>query len=201
MPVTSTTTTTRLEFPRGAQRLTVRVEAGMPALYRARFGGPRPTVHEADGTLTIDYPRLAPSGFPGLARRSADITLDPRVAWDLALGGVSRMSGDLRGLDLRSLEIAGGVSGLDLELPAPRGVVPLRIRGGARAVTLRLGAGTAARLRIAGGASRIAFDDQHFGAVGGGLRLQTDDADAAEDRFEIDVEGGASGLTVVRGVD
>ena len=52
--MTDTTTTTittprttapaesaRLEFPRGARRLTLRVDAGMSALYRARFGGPR----------------------------------------------------------------------------------------------------------------------------------------------------------------
>jgi hypothetical protein len=58
-----------------------------------------------------------------LARRSAEITLNPRVAWDLALGGVSRMRADLRELELRSFEVSGGVSGLVITrggAPPPR---------------------------------------------------------------------------------
>lgn len=211
MTVASTTTSTapgtppaapadtaRLEFPRGAQRLTVRVDAGMSTLYRARFGGPRPRVHEAGRTVTIDYPRLAPSGWPSLSRRTAEIELNPFVAWDLALAGVSRMQADLRGLELHSLEVSGGASDLDLVLPAPRGVVPVRIGGGSRAVTLRRAGDAAARLHVGGGASRLAFDEQHLGAVGGGIRLQSRDADRAADRYEIEVEGGASRLIVAR---
>ena len=191
--------TARLEFPRGARRLTLQVDAGLPTLYRARFDGPRPEVREANGTVTVDYPRVAPPGWLGLGRRAAEITLSPRAAWALALGGVARMRADLRGLELRSLELSGGASDLDLVLPAPRGVVPVRIGGGARAVALRLPAGAAAQLRIGGGASRITFDDQYLGAVGGGIRLRTDDADGAPDRYEIEVGGGASRLTVTLG--
>ena len=191
--------TVRLEFPRGARRLTLQVDAGLPTLYRARFDGPRPAVHEANGTITIDYPRLGTPGRMGLGRRAAEITLSPRAAWALALGGVARMRADLRGLELRSLEVSGGASDLDLALPAPRGVVPVWIGGGARAVALRLPAGSAARLRIGGGASRITFDDQYLGAVGGGIRLTTDDAGGASDRYEIEVGGGASRLTVTLG--
>jgi hypothetical protein len=210
MTDTSTTTTTmgrgaaaaepaRLEFPGGARRLTLRVEAGMPALYRARFGGARPSVHEEGGTVTIDYPRLVAPGWAGVGRRAAEVDLNPRAPWDLALGGIARMRADLRGLELRSLEVAGGASDVDLVLPAPRGAVPIRIRGGASAVSLHRPDGVAVHLRIGGGASRLTFDDEYFGAVGGGIRLQTHDADRAADRYEIDVDGGASRLTVTLG--
>jgi hypothetical protein len=207
--MTDTTTTTiatprtaapaesaRLEFPGGARRLTLRVDAGMSALYRARFGGLRPTVREEGGTVTIDYPRLTAPGRPGLGRRAADIGLTPRAAWDLALGGVAGMRGDLGGLELRSLEVAGGATDVDLVLPGPRGVVPIRIRGGASAITLRCAAGAAASLRVGGGVSRLSFGDQRFGAVGGGISLRTEGANGAADRYEIEIDGGASRLTV-----
>lgn len=191
--------TARLEFPGGARRLTLRVDAGMSALYRARFGGPRPAVREEGGTVTIDYPLLTVPGRSGLGRRAADVDLAPRAAWDLALVGVAGMRGDLAGLELRSLEVAGGATDVDLVLPGPRGVVPIRIRGGASTITLRCTAGAAATLRVGGGVSRLSFGDQRFGAVGGGIRLQTESAGGAADRYEIEIEGGARRLTMSLG--
>ena len=46
------------------------------------------------------------------------------------------------------------------------------------------------------GASKLTFDDQHFGAIGGKTRLHTPDYEGATDRYDIVVSGGASKLTI-----
>ena len=46
------------------------------------------------------------------------------------------------------------------------------------------------------GVSKLAFDEQRFGAVGGETHLQTPDYEGAADRYDIEVSGGASKLTV-----
>jgi len=74
-------------------------------------------------------------------------------------------------------------------------VVHVRFEGGASKVTL-LHPQVAAVLRVAGGASRLAFDGQRYGAVGGETRLESPGAGDAADRYEIEVGGGASELTV-----
>jgi hypothetical protein len=81
-------------------------------------------------------------------------------------------------------------------LPRPSGTVSVRVSGGASDVTIHRPAGVAARVRVGRGASKLAFDDQHFGAIGGETRLQTPDYGDAADRYDIEVSGGASKLTV-----
>ena len=64
------------------------------------------------------------------------------------------------------------------------------------AVTIHRPAGVAARLSVGRGASKLAFDEQRFGAIGGKTRLQTSDYDGATDRYDVEVTGGASKLSV-----
>jgi hypothetical protein len=57
-------------------------------------------------------------------------------------------------------------------------------------------ASTAIRLRLSGAANQLVLDTQLFGVVGGDTDWQTPGFDAANDRYELDVSGGANGLTV-----
>jgi hypothetical protein len=87
---------------------------------------------------------------------------------------------------------------LELTLPPPAGTVPVRILGGASNVAIhRLEA--AARVRVGGGSTNLAFGDQRFGAVGGELSLRSPDYERASDRYDITITGGASGLTIDAG--
>jgi hypothetical protein len=52
------------------------------------------------------------------------------------------------------------------------------------------------RLRFGGGAHRLAFDDQRYGAIGGVVAVDTPGAADAGDRDEIEIAGGVSHLTV-----
>jgi hypothetical protein len=187
----------RLEFPRGAARLTLRGEA-IPELARARFDPPGPSVTARGGAVSVRYPRFAPRAWLRLwRRRGGQVTLNSDVAWELGMrGGVAHLDADLRELTLEALEVRRGASRVELRLPRPSGVVPLRIGGGASHVRIRRPAGTPARLRIGRGVTDLTFDNQEFGAVGGRLRLESPQADGAADRYEIEIGGGAAHVQI-----
>jgi hypothetical protein len=185
----------RLRFARGAASVTLRVDSSTGYLYRARFDGPLPELHALDGTVTIRYPRtFHPFDWH---KRAGEVTLNGSIPWQIEFhGGLSRLDADLSVLRLGSFEIIGGASGVAVTLPRPLGTVSVRVSGGASDVTIHRPAGVAARISVGRGASKLAFDDQHFGAIGGEMRLQTPDYEGAANRYDIEVSGGASKLTV-----
>lgn len=97
---------------------------------------------------------------------------------------------------MTSFVLKSGISELDLRLPEPSGVVPVRLSGGASRVTISRPAGVEVRLSVKGGASKLTFDEQSFDALGGKVRLKSPGYKEASDRYEIEVSGGASELTV-----
>jgi hypothetical protein len=185
----------RLEFARGAANVALRVDSSMGDLYRARFDGPSPEVDAQDGAVTIRYPRtFHPFDW---RKRAAGVTLNGSIPWQVEFrGGLSRLDADLRDLRLGSFGIIGGASGVAVRLPGPSGTVSVRVSGGASDVTIHRPAGVAARVRVGRGASKLTLDEQHFGAIGGKSSLHTPDYEGATDRYDIEVSGGASKLTI-----
>jgi hypothetical protein len=88
------------------------------------------------------------------------------------------------------------VSELELDLAEPTGVVPLRFVGGLSKLTVRRPAGSALTLQVRGGISKLAMDGQEFGAIGGQLRLESREQGERDDRYELEITGGASRLTI-----
>ena len=78
----------------------------------------------------------------------------------------------------------------------PVGAVPVRLSGGVSQLHVERPEGVAVQLRIDGGAGQITFDRQKLGGVGGGTVLETSRADAAPDRYLIELAGGAGRITV-----
>jgi hypothetical protein len=184
-------------FANGASRLTLRAASGMDDLYRARFEGPVPKVEVADGTVTFRYPRRFSGLFEWRSRSGGEVTLNAAVPWEVEVrGGAYKVEADLSGLKLTSFVLTRGLSDVDLTLPEPSGVVPVRLTGGASEVNIRRPAGVEARLSMIGGVSKLTFDEQSFDAVGGKLRLRSPGYDSVSDRYEIEVSGGASKVTV-----
>jgi hypothetical protein len=180
----------RLVFVRGAAHLTIGVDASMEDLYRARFEGKVPDVRVDGGTVTVKY-------RPSLHRISGEITLSGRVPWAIKADmGMSDVVADLQELELMGLEISGGVSRLEVRLPRPKAAVQVRIGAGASTVELIRPAGVPVRVRIGGGASKLAIDDFHVGAAGGKTDWRSPDYDLAEGRYDIEVGAGASKVTV-----
>jgi hypothetical protein len=78
----------------------------------------------------------------------------------------------------------------------PRGVVPVRVTGGASKLTLRRPTSAAVRVRTQRGVSKLVVDDQRFGAIGSKTWLGSAGSEQAGDRYELEIGGGASELTV-----
>jgi DNA-binding MarR family transcriptional regulator len=179
----------------GISGLTLRADHTIPALYQARFEGPVPEVKAVNGVVTIRYPRRM---WP-LDRKQnvAEVSLSTAIPWQITVrGGAAQIIAKLSNLHLSGLEISGGLSSIDLELPVPSNVVPIRINGGASEITVRRPAGVDARVHLKGWASTFIFDDQIFSSVGNNVRQQTPGYDRATRRYDIEVSSSVSMVTV-----
>jgi hypothetical protein len=185
----------RLEFTKGAAKVSVKGDPAVTGLYQARFDGPVPEIKVDGGTVTVQQRRrFRPFDW---RTQSADFALSTAVPWDISLrGGMWKLSADLRELRVTGLEVGGGASDIEIWLPAPEGNVTVRVSGGASKVVLRRPKGTQARAEVSGGASQLQFDDQRLGGVGGRTVLATSGFADAADRYEIRFSGGASQVTV-----
>jgi hypothetical protein len=188
----------RLQFLSGASSVTVHTDPSTVDLYRARFEGVVPDVRAEGGAVAVEYPwTLHPFDW---RKRSADVVLNGSIPWEIGFdGGLSRLRADLSGLRLGSFSASGGVSRVELLLAEPSGKVFILFDGGASDVTVRRPKHVAACIFVGGGVSKLALDDQHFGAIGGETRRESPDYAEATDRYEIVITGGASNVTIANG--
>jgi DNA-binding MarR family transcriptional regulator len=186
----------RLVFERGASDIFIGVDPAMGDLLRARLEGSASQVRAQDGTVTVRQRRRR---LPSVVRdeRTNEILLNGSIPWEVEVrGGASNLAADLGELKLGSLEIKGGASKVELTLPPPSGTIPLRVLGGADGLTVRRPKGVAVRVYVSRGASGLALDEQRHGTVGGETSLQSPDYEHAAHRYDIEVTGGVSGLTI-----
>lgn len=182
-------------FSSWAAKLSLRGEAGMAELYRAEFKGAVPEVKVDGGTVTMRFPRRLRTLFG--SNHEAEVALNTAVPWRVELrNGASDTTADLRGITLIGLEIRGGASSVTVELPRPTGTVPVKIAGGASGITINRPPGVEVSLRVKGWAAHLTFDDQTFDAMGSVGRLQSPGYAEATRRYDIEIEGSASGVTV-----
>jgi DNA-binding MarR family transcriptional regulator len=192
-------TSARLEIGLGASRLQLLADPSIGDLFRAHFAGRAPAVAAEGGTVAITYARFSALDWQ---EHAGTVALNGSMTWAIAVrGGVSKLTAELGSLQLRSLEVRGGASDVAVSLPRPSGTVRVAFHGGASRVALHRPPGVAARMRIGGGGSNVAFDVQRLGAVRGETVLQSPDYATAEDRYDITVSGGASQLAVQGGLE
>src|SRR5438552_16844686 len=133
------------------------------SLYQAHVEYPGsddpPTIsldHES-GTLAIDEPSgFSPLRLIGAGRRHGVIALTDRIPWTIKVsGGVANAHLDLRRLQLAKVEISGGASRMDAQLPRPRGTAVIDISGAVSNLTLRAPADARLRVAVSGGVSGL----------------------------------------------
>ena len=201
-------TSGRLIFLSGAPRIHLRGDPTIKELYKATFVGPVPRMRVRGGVVTISYPRLgwfdwraqiAGQRIEAQAhwrKDNGEIALNNTIPWAIELrGGVSSWAADLRSLRLESFDLKGGASKIELRLGTPVGRVPIRIHGGISRVSIERPPGVAAGLTVSGGFSELLMDGQSYKGAGH-MALQTPGADEAADRYEVEVSGGASKVTI-----
>ena len=170
------------------------------ALYQAHVDYPGsenpPTIsldHQS-GTLEIsDSSSFSPFRLFGSSQRHVLITLTDRIPWTIQVGGgAANLRLDLRRLQLSKLEVSGGANRLDGQLPSPKGTVSIAISGGASNVTLRAPSGSEWRVSVSGGVSAVTINGSTSGSFGGDVQRQSPGFASATDRFDIEINGGAS---------
>jgi hypothetical protein len=185
----------RLEVVGGAAEVRIRADASLTTLYRVEAEGPLPRIEERQGRVRVAVSR----GFLAFDwhSRSVEIALNPAVPWSIQFsGGAWKLRGDLGGLDLREFAVSGGASQVVLSLPAPRGLVPIRFKGGASKVTLQRPSAVPARVVMRGGASKLSLDKVFNGSAHGEMKVATPGFDAATGAYDIHINGGASKVSV-----
>ncbi len=185
----------RLEFTRGASKVVVSGGAAPGELYHAHFEGPPPEVSVHGGAIVMQRRRaFLPFDW---RQQSSEVQLNTSIPWTIVLkGGMYQFTADLRGLRLSGLEVGGGASDIEVWLPAPVGVVPVRLSGGASKVVVHRPRGVPLRAAMSGGASHLVFDGQSVIDLGGRNILESSGYEAHDDRYELRFSGGASQLTI-----
>jgi len=177
------------------------------SLYQAHVEYPGtddpPTIsldHES-GTLAIgERSGFSPLRLFGAARRHAVITLTDRIPWTIKIsGGAANAHLDLRRLPLAKVEISGGASRLDAQLPSPKGTVLIDMSGSVSNLTLRAPTGAQWRVAVSGGVSGLRINGSSYAAIGGDFEQQSPGYVSASDRFDIEISGGASHVDVRTG--
>jgi hypothetical protein len=185
-----------LRFADGAGNVRIRTDRDMPELFRARFEGRVPAMETSGGEVTFSYRRGTGGPF-GWRHSGGEIVLNAMIPWGIDVrGGVANLDADLTGIRLTSLEVRGGVSHLDVSLPDPYRDSIVRIGGGVSRLNLHRPVGAEIAVRVGGGAADIQLDGMRLGAVGGGIDWKSPQFDDADDRYEVQIGGGVSHISL-----
>jgi hypothetical protein len=180
----------RLVIERGGADLTLNADPTLETLYQVTAEGRAPEVTMEGGVVHISR-RYGPRG-------ALHLTLAGAVRWEIVIrGGVSRLSANLRGLRLASLEIVGGLDHAVIQLAQPEGVVPLRVSADTNRLSVERPPTAAIRARLNRGGSRVTLDGTHLGSVGIGTELESPNYNAVRDRYDVVIGGASAHLTLV----
>lgn len=198
------TSQARLDINYGAAQLNVRAAGIGSDLYRANVsyaGTPAPSVwlDKASGTVHVDRGNRSPFQIlPAGTHEQVDLLVSDRIPWVINLNaGASQQTLDLRGLRLVSVRINSGATSMEIDLPDPKGTVPVRIDGGAMSAHLIAPTGAAVQLSTSGGFNSLKVDGQQLSGIGQ-QRWQSPGYGQAVDRFDIQFSGGASSVRLER---
>lgn len=191
-------TSAKLEIAVGAARIDVRSAPLADQLYRVHVdhGGPQAEVRldRTTGTVRVSQPV---TWVIGAARRlRIDAQLSDALPWDISCStGAGRGVFDLASGQAAGFQCKTGASRIDLNLPRPKGQVPVRIEGGGLQVDITRPTGTAIRVQASGGAVRLKADGMTQDGIGN-REWRSQGFDSATDRYEVTVAGGATTVTV-----
>jgi len=164
-------------------------------LYRAHinYSGRKPSVSLDRSSGEV---RISQNGggflFPS-QRFTLDLQLSTKVPWGVTVnaGGTSETL-NLAEVQVRSISLNTGGSSEDITLGQPHGSVPIQVNGGGLTVRLHRPDGTAASVRVSGGAVSLTFDGRHHGGIGSA----EDSSGSGPDIYDVQVSGGGVNVTM-----
>jgi hypothetical protein len=193
--------TATLQVDVGNLNMTVEGDGSLGSdLYRAhiQYSGIKPTVDldAASGVLHIE--QRGGFTFFGNPRFVLDLQINPAVVWSFNINsGAANGTYRLSEIRVGGIELNTGASREDFTLGPPTGKVPITVNGGALTILVHRPVGTEASARVSGGAVNLTADGDHEGGIGS-KSWQSDGYDSAQDAYRIEVNAGASTVTVDR---
>lgn len=187
-----------LQVDAGAATITVTASPSLEgALYRAHieYSGSKPevSVGRSDGTL-----RISQGNNPFFQNRRfiLDLKINSSLPWAIVTdSGAATGTYNLTGAHITSIEINSGASREDITLGKASGGVPISINGGSLTVHLHRPAGTAASVRVSGGAVSLDADGEHHRGIGS-QSWSSAGSGSATDAYRVEVNGGACNVTI-----
>ena len=123
--------------------------------------------------------------------KSGGVELSPDYTWYIKLHGATWNTAlDLSGLRISGIEMDSGSGNVTCTLPAPIGVVPIKVNSGIVGVTLRRPQGTAARATVSTGSAKVHLDKQPVRYLASDLHWESPGASRSDDRYELTVYSG-----------
>ena len=183
----------------GSAQITMKGMDTSEGLFSAHieYSGRKPDVNFDPSSGDLHISQGNASGFFSHDRRFVlDLALNTSVTWKITVdSGASNDTFKLSNLHVADIALNTGASREDITLGAPSGSVPITVNGGALTVAVHRPKGVAASVAVSGGAVNLTFDGRQSHAVGA-VTAQTSDYNSASDRYQIQVNGGASNVTV-----
>lgn len=172
-----------LAIDTGSWRVTVRAgTADMVEAAASVGGGGAASVELRDGRAVVRSRRGGNRGA---------VLLNPRHTWHVKLhGGTWNNELDLTGLRVSGVELDSGAGNVSMTLPAPEGVVPIKVNSGLVGVALHRPPGTAAEAIVKSGSVKLRFDGQPMKATAMDMHWESPGGSGARDRYEVTVHSG-----------
>lgn len=167
-------------------------------LYEAHitYAGTKPDVSLDRSTGDLTITQSTGFGFFQSRRLAIDLKVSSSVQWSISVNaGAVTDNLKLTDVAVSSIDINSGAGRDDITLGPPKGQVPVTINGGAHTVYVHRPAGTAASIHLSGGAVNLSADGHQQHGIGS-LSWQTSGYDSASDSYRIEVNGGASNVTL-----
>jgi hypothetical protein len=160
---------------------------GMGMNHSSRLIGDKLEVKVEAGPSFIPF--VGPEGGTWRYRLNPDVPTSIKIE-----AGASRLDLELTDLLVSYFSFSGGAANLNLKLPARVANTLVDIEAGAATIDLAVPPGVAARIRVKGVGS-LHIDEMRFPRRDGGI-YQSADYDSASHRAEVNLDGGATSITI-----
>jgi hypothetical protein len=187
-----------LDVVSGVSAVTVHTADLGRDLYRISTPGSAEQVPSVSSASTPDGP-LGTVALTGGGSGQLDIILSSAVTWRLRIsGGANEARLDLRGAPLAEVDLASGISTIELWLPSPRGTATLTETGGTSSLTMHAPTQVPVKITVDGGAGTATVDGTTHTGVPAGTTYAPNGWDRVTDRYDVRLVGGVSHVDLDR---
>ncbi len=186
---------------RGGKNMTLAIDSGSwRVLVRAAAPG-SPDIATSVGGGGAASVELRPDSLVLVKNRKGGnhgaVALNPDYTWYFKIhGGTWNTVLDLSGLRIGGVELDSGAGNVTCTLPAPVGVVPIRVNSGIVGVTMHRPRNAAVHATVSSGSVKVRLDDRPIRAVATDVQWEASGGSRSGDRYELAVYSGCVRVTM-----